>query len=52
MINPVQAYTIQLELEVTHLKEENAKLKRQNEEVDLFVRDDLGVPDVFILSGF
>nr|XP_018681627.1 PREDICTED: bZIP transcription factor 27-like [Musa acuminata subsp. malaccensis] len=47
-----QAYTIQLELEVSHLKEENAKLKRQNEEVDLFVRDDLGVPDVFILSGF
>ncbi|CAD5170542.1 unnamed protein product [Musa acuminata subsp. malaccensis] len=29
------AYTIQLELEVSHLKEENAKLKRQNEELRL-----------------
>ncbi|CAL9044426.1 unnamed protein product [Musa banksii] len=29
------AYTIQLELEVAHLKEENAKLKRQNEELQL-----------------
>ncbi|URE00073.1 bZIP transcription factor [Musa troglodytarum] len=30
-----QAYTIQLELEVAHLKEENAKLKKQNEELQL-----------------
>lgn len=29
----LQAYTNELELEVSHLKEENAKLKKQNEEV-------------------
>ena len=37
ILNLLQAYTNELELEVAHLQEENAKLRRQQEKVKIRV---------------